>query len=82
MNPDYPNGVTDQMMEAGAPAFLQGPYVGVAINVGNAGTVDPKVLDTPSAIGIALARAFPAMADKLVRWQPRHLAASRSDWLH
>ena len=61
MNPDFPNGVTGQMMEAGAEAFLRGPYVGVAINVGPGA---PKVLDTPSAIGCALAKVFPAMLDK------------------
>ncbi len=61
MNPDQRNGVTGQMMEAGAEAFMRGPYVGVAINVGGA---TPKVLDSSSAIGCALARAFPAMLDK------------------
>ena len=33
MNPDYPNGVTGQMLEAGAEAVMQGPYVGVGLNV-------------------------------------------------
>ncbi len=62
MTPDYPNGVTGQMMEAGAEALMRARYAGVAINVG---TDQPKVLDTASAIGCALARAFPAMLDKM-----------------
>ena len=61
MNPDQPNGVTGRMMESGVEAFLRGSYVGVAIDVG--GTA-PKVLDSASAIGCALARAIPAMLDK------------------
>ena len=61
MMPDYPNGVTRQMMEAGAEVLLRANYVGVAL-AGSAGK--PTVIQTPTAIACALARAFPAMLDK------------------
>ena len=62
MMSDYPNGVTGQMMEAGAEVLLRAKYVGVAFASGGD---KPLVMETPSAIAYALARAFPAMLDKM-----------------
>ena len=61
MMPAYPNGVTREMMEAGTEVLLRAKYVGVAFA---SGSDKPLVMETPSAIACALARAYPAMADK------------------
>ncbi len=51
------------MMEAGAEALQRAGYSGVVLSVTPGGT--SVTLDSPSAIGCAAARAFPAMMDKM-----------------
>jgi hypothetical protein len=66
MMPDYPNGVTREMMEAGTEVLLRAKYVGVAFASGSDKSL---VMETPSAIACALARAYP-------RWRTRRRAAA------